>query len=25
MNPAERPDTSLCGVRLAIDWGKARI
>ena len=25
MTPAERPDTSLRGVRLAIDWGKARI
>ena len=25
MNPAERPDTSVRGVRLAVDWGKARI
>ena len=25
MNPAERPDTSVRGVRLDVDWGKARI
>lgn len=25
MNSEERPDTSLRGVRIAVDWGKARI